>query len=148
SLVEKAIEPLGDWPTGYHQMLERLGALFLATGRSGAGLRKQFEPFYVTLFKRRSFSKDIEFLREEFISFGLHQWGAAVVDQKLHRSMAPPSNERFITKTQFSRRFGLWKPTMDRMIADGSLITTTIACKKGHRVLVDLEQSQRPTRSS
>lgn len=147
-LVEKAIEPLAEWPTGYYQMLERLGAFFLDAGSSGTGLRKQFEPFYETLFKRQQFSKDIEFLREEFINFGLLRWGAAVVDSRLHRSMAPPSNDRFITKTEFSRRFGLWRPTMDQMIADGSLVTTTIPCKKGHRVVVDLEQSQRPIRSS
>jgi hypothetical protein len=148
SLVAEAIAPLEQWPAGYHRFLMRLGDKLLAENAPAVGLRKQFEPFYQAMFRNRSFSKNASFLRDEFITFGLVTWGSAVVDRKLLRTPKPISEQRFISKSEFARRFGIWKPVMDRMIANGTVVVKKVSAGKSTRLVVDLEQSQPPVKST
>lgn len=145
--IAAGIEPLEQWPEGYHRFLIKLGNQFLAEKPSALGLRKQFGPFYYSMFKNRMSSGDVAFLRDEFINFGLLHWGHAVVDIKLLRSPKSATVQRFISKTEFTRRFGIWKPTMDRMIADGAVVMKKITVGKSVRGVVDLELSQSPVES-
>lgn len=151
-VVEAAIfesaKILSDWPRGYHQFLEGLGAHFLAQRPGAVGLRKQFEPFYEALFKQRSFAKDAQFLREEFVRFGLVQWGQAWIDPKLSGDDEERTERRFISKTEFASKFGVWKPTLERLIASGAVVTKKVAAGKSIRTLVDLETSCKPVASS
>ncbi len=148
SLAVDAVEPFEHWPVGYHRFLTRLGNRFLAENVSASGLRKQFEPFYQAMFRNRSFSKDASFLRDEFIRFGLMTWGSAVVDRKLLRTSKPTSEQRFISKSELARRFNIWKPVMDRMIADGTVVVKTVPAGKHSRLVVDLKQSRPPVEST
>lgn len=147
STIAAAIAPLAQWPAGYHQFLKRLGDHFLGEDSSTAGLRKQFKPFYESMFKNRPFARDAAFLRDEFVEFGLTTWGNAVVDRKLLRATEHVAEQRFISKAEFARRFGLRKPAMDRMIARGTVVTKKVVAGKTTRVVVDLELSQTPSES-
>lgn len=145
--VEAAVEPLANWPTGYHQFLTRLGHRYLADTPAVAGLRKQFEAFYSVLFKNSHHAAASVFLREEFVAFGLNTWGNGIVDKKLLRD-AQPAIGRFVSKTAFAKQHGIWKPCMDRMIADGTIVTTVIPAGKATRTQVDLKLTRIPAQSA
>lgn len=147
SKIAYAVAPLRNWPTGYHQFLAELGQRLVGDTPSAAGFRAQFKPFYEGMFKNRTFADSAGFLREEFISFGLRHWGNAVVDNKLLRTPHLLSEQRFISKTEYARRHGIWKPSMDRMIDDGIIVTKRISTGKGSRVVVDLENTKVPVES-
>jgi len=50
---------------------------------------------------------------------GRQHWGKAVVDRKLFRGRGLKAEGRFLPKSEVARRFHIWKPMMERMIADG-----------------------------
>ena len=145
--VEAAVEPLANWPTGYHEFLTRLGHRNLADTPAAGGLRKQFEGFYNVLFKNSLHAAASGFLRDEFVAFGLNTWGNGIVDKKLLRE-ARPATGRFISKSEFARQHGIWKPTMERMIADGTIVTKVIPAGREARILVDLEHTRIPAESA
>lgn len=144
-----AAESLQDWPTGFHGMLHRLGEQAIKDGVEGAGLRKQFSSFYVSMLKRRDFTPDAGFLREEFVSFGKFHWGHALVDAKLLRGQNALQSDsaRFISKNEFAKRYGLRVLTMGRLILSGAISTKRISTGKSVRILIDLEQSRIPVES-
>ncbi len=144
SAVEASVDVLRDWPTRYHQFLARTGERLSQGGVVGGGLRRQFEPFYASMFKGRDWSKHTDFLRAEFVSFGLQQWGRAVLDNKLLRGQQSPER-RFITKSEFARRHGLSKPTLERLIAEGSVHAEVAATAHSSRTVVDLVNTTLPT---
>jgi len=144
SAVEASVEVLRDWPAGYHQFLARTGERLAQRGVVGGGLRRQFEPFYESMFKGRTWSKHTEFLRSEFVNFGLRQWGRAVLDNKLLRGQQP-TERRFITKSEFARRYGLSKPTLERLISEGSVRVEVAATEHSSRTAVDLASTTPPT---
>lgn len=146
--IAAAVAPLRDWPNGYHRFLTQLGKQLSEEMPAAIGLRGQFRPFYEEMFKNRAFAENTQFLRNEFVAFGLQHWGEAVADKKLLRTPASQAEQRFISKSEYARRYGLWKPTMDRMIADGSIVTRKVFAGKGTRVVVDLENSKTPANST
>jgi hypothetical protein len=58
------------WPRGFHQYL-RDTATVPGQPPTSVGLRRRFESLYSALFKRRSMSKYLGFLRQAFVDFGL-----------------------------------------------------------------------------
>lgn len=146
AITRAAIDTLSNWPHGYHEFLTRLGNVYIAEKPSAVGLRKQFQQFYIAMFKR-PFSEDISFLRDEFVNFGLNIWGNAVVDKKLLRPSESELKQRFISRAEFAQRFNIWKPVMDRLIADGSIVTKQVKIGGIKRQVVDLELSQPPVQS-
>ena len=147
SIVASAAGCLEDWPHGYHRFLRALGERSLTGRPSAVGFRKQFSPFYEMMFRSRGIAGHANFLREEFVSFGLKHWGSAAVDKKLLRG-GKIGEQRFISKAEFASRFGIWKPTMSRMLADGSAVTKTIGTGKSTRTVIDLQLSQTPVASA
>lgn len=139
---------LADWPHGYHTFLSELGGTVLQNGPMPLGLRKQFARFYGASFKNRTFSEHAGFLRDEFLRFGHQNWGAAYVDSKFFEPGKAPERTRFMTRTQVARRFQIWKPTMERMIAEGTLVTRKIGAGASARTLIDLDGSRLPAQSA
>lgn len=137
---------LSDWPRGYHRTLVEVGEHLTKDGFRGVGLRKQFEPFYSALFKRKKLSRHIQFLKDEFVNFGLQHWGAATVDAKLQRPELV-DDARYISKSQYARQHGLTEPKLAQMLADGTIATKTIKTGKNSRVVVDLKHSKPPVAS-
>lgn len=146
--VNEAVAILRDWPQGYHRFLTTLGDKSLTERPGAMGLRKQFRGFYQAMFKNREFSAQSTWLREEFLRFGQHHWGQAVVDRKFFGGRAASDPGRFLPVNEVARRFRIWKPMRDRMIADGTLVTRRIRSGKSSRVVVDLEKSRLPQESS
>ena len=146
--AEAAVEPLANWPTGYHQFLTRLGHRSLAENPAAGGLSKQFKGLYSALSNKNSpLAATSGFMREEFVAFGLNMWGNGIVDNKLWRE-ARPATRRFISKSEFARQHGIWKPSMERMIADGTIVTRVITAGRAARILVDLEHTRIPAESA
>lgn len=137
-----AAEVLRDWPRGFHGFLSRTGERLLSEGVRAGGLRGQFGRLYETLFKGRSWSEHLAFLREEFVAFGLHTWGRALVDGKL--GGASVDEKRYVSKTEFARMHGLTKPTLERLISEGAIRTSTVNTAQSTRTVVDLQQTQSP----
>jgi hypothetical protein len=147
-IIVDAVNVLSTWPNKYHDFLEQLGTDNAQTQPRGAGLRKQFAGFYEAMFKSRTFSAHTSFLQDEFVRFGQLHWGKAVVDRKLLRGRSVKSEKRFLLKSEVAQQFRIWKPMMDRMIADGELVTRRIKTARHVRVIVDLEKSRLPHASS
>ena len=97
STMKAAAEVLCDWPSGYHKFLHLLGMKLTTGGNpSSSGLRKQFEKFFVPMFKdKQNTYVDSKFLRDEFIRFGLRSWGKATVDNKLLKNTETDIENRF-----------------------------------------------------
>lgn len=100
------------------------------------------------MFQNRVFSTHAAFLREEFLRFGQQHWGNALVDQKFFRGCKAATAGRFVSKSEVTRRFRIWKPVMERMVADGSLVTRQIGTGRHSRTVIDLERSRLPDQSS
>jgi hypothetical protein len=136
--AREAAECLAHFPTGFHQMLRRLGLQYKATSSGALGLRKQFEPFYLAIFKHSAFRKDAAFLRNAFVAFGQAEWGQAAMDPKLLKGMQRDAHSpRFLTLSQLAREKGIRPITLKRW-ADRGLITIHSINSANHvRHLVD-----------
>lgn len=146
--IAASVGILSNWPRGYHEFLEKLGARYQNERAASSGLRIQFQPFYESMFKNGPFSGHIQFLREEFVNFGLQHWGGAVVDEKLLRTPSKVADQRYISKSEYASRYSLSKPKVERMISDGTIVGKKIATTQGSRVVVDLQHTQPPVGSS
>lgn len=145
--IAAAAQILADWPRNYHRMLANLGNHFLEQDPSAMGLRRQFRPFYETLFKNGSVAAYMGFFKEEFIAFGIHHWGRAFIDKKLLRERDKTA-ARFVSKSELARRHRLWRPTLNRLTASGAIVAKKVGTGKRARTVVDLERSQLPVPSS
>ena len=83
--ISAAACAFAEWPTGFYAYLRRMADAGIAASTESVGLRKRFAPLYQALFKARVKLVGVEFLRDEFIKFGLEEWGEAAVDKKLLR---------------------------------------------------------------
>jgi len=128
-------EALADWPRGFHGYLRRMADDGIAAGVQAIGLRKRFEKLYCALFKTRVKLDGIDFLREEFVRFGLDEWGEAVVDIKLLR--AGPSNPRFISSAALASRVGVRPITVRRWIDQGAIPSRTVQVGDSRHYVVD-----------
>ncbi|MDP9009987.1 MAG: TniQ family protein [Pseudomonadota bacterium] len=143
-VIAAAANILEQWPLGYHRFLTKIGNQFLARNPASAGLTKQFAPFYNEILKNTAVSKHAAFLKQEFINFGLLHWGNATVDKRLLRDRELSRNQRFLSVSEYAKRFGIWVPTMKRMVADGIVVSTRVKTKTGSRLVIDVEQSRPP----
>jgi predicted DNA-binding transcriptional regulator AlpA len=141
--VAAVADSLADWPRGYHSALRTIGEKSISGASDAAGLARQFRTLYRRLFRNSNLSAEAEFLRLEFVEFGLKEWGKAAVDVKMLRGKAP-REPRFISRTQFAAKQGIWAPTLDRMIADGDVVAVTQTVGKNSRTIIDLTASKIP----
>lgn len=132
-----------NWPAGYVEFLKETGVALNPEGLPGTGLRKHFAPLYESLFKGRPWSPHAEFLRKEFVVFGLKHWGHAAVDKKLLRG-DEADDRRFISKRGFERQFGISYAATKRLIQEGVLSVEAVALGRRTCAVVDLDASQLP----
>ncbi len=136
--MREAAECLARFPTGFHQMLRRLGLRYQEASSGAVGLRKQFEPFYIAMFKNGSFRKDAEFLRKAFVTFGQTEWGLAAVDPKLLRGMQGSKvPARFSTLNKLAREKGIRPITLRRWTDRGLITVQSIKSPNHVRLLID-----------
>lgn len=135
-IANSVAEILRDWPVGYHEFLRRLGLHNNGKSKvSAIGLRKRFEKFYNSMFKHKRRIEGMEFLREEFVRFGLEEWGESVVDTKLLRGQ--PRYKRFISKSELANQLGVRPITLRRWAEQGFLPMNRISAGSKKRYIVD-----------
>lgn len=136
SIANSAIEVLRDWPVGYHEFLRRVGIHNSSESAvSAIGLRKRFEKFYSSMFKHKRRIEGMDFLRDEFIRFGLEEWGESVVDTKLLRGQ--PRYKRFISKSELANQLGVRPITLRRWAEQGFMPMNRISAGSKKRYIVD-----------
>lgn len=135
SIVQSAIEVLHNWPNGYREFLRRVGKRNEHSQKSVTGLRKHFEKLYYSLFKRRSPLVGIGFMRNEFVRFGLEEWGEGVVDNKLLRG--EQIYKRFVSNFEQASRLGVRPITLRRWGEQGVVPMNMISTGKLKRYVVD-----------
>ena len=138
---------LSDWPRGYHHALSEVGQQLMSEGLTSVGLRSQFKSLYTRLFVRKAFKGYAQFLKDEFITFGMQHWGAAAIDAKFGVPAALVEQARYVSKQQYARRYGLSAPKLTEMIAAGIVAATAVVVGNSRRVVVDLENTELPAES-
>lgn len=137
-LMRKNAEILSDWPKKFHEFLNQIGPPLDPDIPSGVGLRAQFEGFCSAMFKGK-WSKDFEFLRNEFIYFGQFVWGRAVVDKRMLRRTSgnQTTSARFTTLSEFARTKGVRPITLKRWSEQGLLELNDVQVGQQKRFIVD-----------
>lgn len=138
SAIDASVNVFKNWPHGYYEFLNDLGEYYQTTRPPESALRKQFELFYIALFKNSSFKTDADFLKSEFIEFGKGVWGKGHIDKKLLDNQTLTSDIRYLTKSQFCERTGM-SPRVLNMIIDSPYINkkTIPRGNGGTRVIID-----------
>jgi hypothetical protein len=138
SAIDASVNVFKNWPHGYHEFLTDLGDYYETTRPPESSLRRQFELFYLALFKNSSFKNDTDFLKSEFIEFGKGVWGKGHIDKKLLSNQSLKSDMRYLTKSQFCERTGM-SPRVLNMIIDSTYINkkTIPLGNGGSRVIID-----------
>lgn len=137
--MERTAQAFADWPRGYHAFLQCLGTALKRDGSAATGLRKQFAPFYQSMFKANPFAADFVFLRNEFINFGKTVWGEAVIDQKLLRGDMELDG-RFQSQRRTARDIGVRPITLQRWAEKGLIPAKEIGVGCQRRYIYDMAQ--------
>lgn len=137
--LDAAANALTHWPNGFHQYLDELGRYFQTTRGVHVGLRKQFSPFYHSVFRHKQFRSAFEFLREEFVNFGATTWGRAVIDKKLYRASEPDKPLRFISVAEAARRLHISPVTARKWCASGIIPCQSLKTSGTKRFVIDSE---------
>lgn len=144
--VKAGFHVLKNWPTNYHNFLEKIGVLSTENGVKSTGLRNQFSDFYESMFKGRKFSKEISFLRDEFIRFGNAKWGKSTIGFKDAKGLLA-DEKRFISKAEYARLYRLTHPKIEKMIEDGILVQRELKIGARTMRIIDTEKTQSPSDS-
>lgn len=128
-------DAFAEWPLGFHRYLRRMADCGIASDVKTIGLRKRFETLFRALFKSRVRIQGTDFLREEFVRFGLDQWGGAVVDNKLLR--AESVMHRFVSQVTLAKRLGVRPITVRSWTARGFIQSKTVQAGKSFRYVAD-----------
>ena len=115
-IVEGIVEVLGNWPRGLHALLEALGRE--ATTKT-TSLRKRYEGFYERFFKQGRYTAEFDWLRQEFIRYGLDHAGDAVVDHRLLRG--EEAQRRYVSKSELARLLGVSAVTLRKWAEAGKI---------------------------
>ncbi len=131
-IVEGIVEVLGDWPRGLHALLEALGRE--ATTKT-ASLRKRYEGFYQRFFKQHRYTSEFDWLRKEFIRYGLDHAGDAVVDHRLLRG--EEVQRRYVSKSELARLLGVSPVTLRKWGEAGKIELNEVKGGKFTRYVAD-----------
>lgn len=82
-----------NWPNGFYGYMAGLGKNLVSKGRVFASYRRQFLGFNNSLKSKSLPAKEVKFIYDEFINYGLNHWKTAVVDKRMCKEF---SGERTI----------------------------------------------------
>jgi hypothetical protein len=145
-VAEGAAEVLVNWPYGYYDFLRRIGAKTNQQEAAGLGLRKQFNKFYSCMFTKRTYRHEMEFLHEEFIRFGLEEWGESVVHEKMRRGVTGKS--RFVSAHHLANMVGIRPITLRRWAESGKIVLKEVAFATQRRLIADLKENAIPKKTA
>lgn len=126
---------LANWPKGFHAFLDKLGA---QSTLSSLGLRSRFSNIYQALFKNDGVGANMEFMRNEFIRYGVEHGEDSVVSQRTKG--AENYSLRYVSVSDLAKRLGVRRSTASGW-ADKGLVRSKIARTAGgqQRFVVDTE---------
>lgn len=146
NVAEGAAEVLMNWPYRYHDFLRRIGNRNNHQEATGLGLRKQFNKFYAYMFTKRTYRHEMEFLREEFIRFGLEEWGESVVDTKMRRGVT--GKTRFVSAHSLANIVGVRPITLRRWAENGKFAMKEVVMSTQRRYIADLKEHAIPKKTA
>lgn len=134
-LLSGAALTLSDWPRNFREMLHHIGN---AEKTPGTGFRKRFSGFYDKLASRKVANQQCGWLRDEFLRFGLEEWGESLMDSKLFEGAE--AQRRFVTKAALARIVGVRIATISQWAKRGHVtLKAAPASAASPRYIVDLE---------
>lgn len=133
TLLLSAASVLSDWPRNFRKFLHRIGN---AEQSSGTGFRKRFEHFYYNFASRRVSKHNCGWLREEFLNFGLEEWGESLTDVKLFEEAEV--QRRFVTRAALARQLGVRAITVSKWAEKGLVALKQASVSTSTRYIVDL----------
>lgn len=141
-IVKAACELLMNWPHGYHNFLGE----FAQKKREKFGENISFSQCFVSLFMAifsRSFSKDIQFVRQEYASYGLNNWSGV----KTNAQIDPNGEGRFVSISEIERRFGPNRATLMKWAKKGDIELKVIRKGAVSRYVVDTTKFKLPSKN-
>ncbi len=134
-----ASQALGNWPHGFFDFLETIGATW-TPGQGSAGLAKQFLGFQTAFLKAELPTEEISFIWNAFGEFGTKRWKKGLIDRKL-KGVEGSASSTVGGITEVARRIGVQPETVRRLVETGVLEAITVERGGKPRLLFDMNQS-------
>lgn len=133
-LLTSAAQTLSEWPRNFRVMLRRIGS---AKQTSGTSFLKRFKSIYGKLASRKVANQQSGWLRDEFLRFGLEEWGESLMDDKLFEGAA--AQRRFVNKAALARHLGVRVATISQWAKRGYVtLKATPVSSSSPRYIVDM----------
>lgn len=145
SVAGGAAGVLMNWPYGYYNFLRRIGAKTDNKEAATLGLRKRFEGFYSSMFKGRTYGHEMQFLRDEFVRFGLEEWGESIVGTRMKRGVV--GTARFVSAQHYANLVGIRPITLRRWARSGKIPLREVATAEQKRFIADLKKHTIPKKA-
>lgn len=129
-----AAATFAEWPIGFRRFLRGISDS-QKEEHQGIAYCKRFKKFYDRFCKSPSCRADFLWLREEFVRFGLEEYGDAIIDNKLLRGHH--CSRRFVTKAELARRLGVSPVTLKNWAQNGTIDLKTISMRTQSRYIAD-----------
>jgi hypothetical protein len=115
SIIEAAANVLERWPANFHAMLQTLSERN-AGGAQGMDIRKQFAPFYTSVFKRSIADREeyVEFIRDAFCEFASNRWGGCRGDSRIRKRVGTQITPSYVSRSELARCMGIDPRTIKR----------------------------------
>lgn len=142
SALHRAGTALANFPSEYHAFLRRIGGGYRREASSQSSIKKQFKRFYEPMFKYGYPSHDADFLKREFVNFGLTKWGHAIVDPRMLRKYrkAEVERPRFLSMSAYARNIGVRPITLRHWAERGLISFHTVNTPDQVRHIVDTRE--------
>lgn len=126
---------LADWPRGFHLFLEKLDS---KSTPPTLGMRSRYSNIYQALFKNKGISATMDFIRGEFIKYGVEHGEDFLVSERMKG--AEKYGRRYISVSDLAKRLGVRRSTA-RGWADKGMVRSKSAHNDGRqrRYVVDAE---------
>ncbi len=134
-LMERAAGVLAAWPAGFRQLLGHIGTA-CNTNSGMVGFRKHFEQFYSRFFRSRTCGSDFIWLRDEFVRFGIEEYGDSIIDYKLLRGEQVA--RRFVPKAELARSLGISPVTLGKWERNGLVDMKRVRTRGQTRYIADI----------
>ncbi|WP_457325925.1 helix-turn-helix domain-containing protein, partial [Roseateles sp. P5_E11] len=126
---------LKDWPKGFHALLDKLGSQPIFAGR---GLRVKYLSFYQSLFKNKGIGTNMDFLRDEFIAYGVDHADESLVSERMKG--VDKHARRYVSVSELAKRLGVERSTARGWVVKGLVpFKNANAPGKPQRFVVDTE---------
>jgi len=97
---------LADWPRGFHAFLDTVSS---QNTLPSLGLRSRFSNIYQALFKNKGVGVNMDFVRDEFIRYGVEHGETLLVSERMKG--AENYSRRYLSVSDLAKRLGVRRST-------------------------------------